>query len=174
MTFNIRLAYILLLGAFLLVVAGVFPGITLAHEGGPQLILQNNQVAPGEAVEISGANLGTDLVVRVELAANNTTVVLGEAVCDGHGDFTQTFVLPEDLPQGTYTMQAIDTSVPDAEVILASTPVRISTSGWLGQLGSNALIAIGVLALIAVALVVGLSIRQRQRSDMRKQRHATQ
>src|ERR671922_1392514 len=111
MTRRARLAYVILWVAFLCLSAGRFAPAALAHDGPPRLILNKFQFAPGEVLELSGANLGTDLALTVELVANNSVITLGQAVCDGHGDFTQTFALPPDLPVGAYTVRAIDTSV---------------------------------------------------------------
>lgn len=163
MILKIKLSFTILLGTLLLVVASLFSTSALAHEGGPQLILQNNQLVPGEAVEVSGANLGTDLVVRIELAGNGTVIPLGEAVCDGHGDFTQTFVLPADLASGVYTLQVVDPSVSGAEVVLASTQVSIR-AGWSQLLESNARVAVGLLALVAVVLGGGWLLQARKQS----------
>jgi hypothetical protein len=111
----------------------IFSPRVLAHEGGPRLILQQVRFSPGERIEITGANLGTDLVVRIQLESAGT-VVLGEALCDGHGDFIQNFALPSDLPLGDYKVQAVDTSIAGMEVVLASAPIRVTSGSWLSQL----------------------------------------
>ncbi len=128
------------------------------------------QIAPGESLEVRGGNIGTDLVVRVELAANGRVIPLGEAVCDGHGDFAQTFVLPADLASGVYTLQVVDPSSPGPEVVMASTQLSVRTTGWTRLIGIGALIAFSVVALITAGFV--LLKRRRHEDRVPKPRNA--
>jgi hypothetical protein len=56
------------------------------------------------------------------------TVLLGRALCNGHGDFNQVFTVPAGLPTGLYELQVIDPSVAGVEVVMAVAPVRVSTT----------------------------------------------
>lgn len=158
-----RLAQLALVSAFLLVIGGGFPAVVLAHEGGPQVVVDARQFAPGERLEVRGGNIGTDLAVRLELVVDGRVIPLGEAVCDGHGDFTQSFLLPEDLQSGTYTLQAIDPSVPGAEVVLASTTVSVRAAGWR-ILGISALVVAPLLVVIIGGIVAVWFMRQRSQN----------
>lgn len=96
-----------------------------AHDGPPAVVLERYQVAPGASVEIRGINLLSDLPVQVVLTANGRDYPLGEALCDGHGDFTQVFTLPADLATAVYQVQAVDTNIPGLTQVLATTTVKI-------------------------------------------------
>ncbi|MDP9310436.1 MAG: hypothetical protein M3R24_06030 [Chloroflexota bacterium] len=162
-----RLAQILWLAALLLVATEAFPRVGSAHAGGPQLIVDAVRFVPGDRLEVRGANLGTDLIVRVELVADGKVIPLGEAVCDGHGDFAQTFMLPADLASGVYTLQVVDPGTPHAEAVMASTQLNVRTSGLSRMLGGNVMIALGLSTFVAVLLGVGLFLRKRQRTGSR-------
>jgi hypothetical protein len=150
-----------------------FASHVLAHDGGPRIILQQARFAPGERIEITGANLGTDLIVRVELAGAKT-IVLGEALCDGHGDFIQTFSIPPDLPLGNYAVQVVDTSIAGMEVVLASAPIRVTSGSWLSQLieslgfrpvSDNQVAAAFITSsLLAALLSLWLAVSRRRRA----------
>lgn len=157
---NLRQTQILILVTLLLVVAGGFPVSVQAHEGGPRLLLDTRKVVAGQPFEVRGANLGTDLAVRVELAVGSDVVVLGEAVCDGHGDFAQTFVLPTDLQTGRYTVQAIDSSQPDVEVVLASAQLSVSGPGLWGS--TLTLLSAFTVLVLGLAFAAMLMLRKRQ------------
>lgn len=96
-----------------------------AHDGPPAVVLGQYQVAPGASVEIRGINLLSDLPVQVVLTANGRDYLLGEALCDGHGDFTRVFTLPADLATAVYLVQAVDTNIPGLTQVLATTTVKI-------------------------------------------------
>ncbi len=105
-----------------------FARTVLAHDGGPRILLNLYQIAPGQTLQVQGINLGTDLVVKVTLVGEETAVSLGEALCDGHGDFVQQYTLPADLPLGIYTVQAIDTSVVGRETVMAEAALGITNN----------------------------------------------
>jgi hypothetical protein len=130
----------------------------LAHEAALRLQLSKYELQAGDSVQISGANLVTDMAVEVSLVneATHTAVSLGEALCDGNGAFLQTFILPLKLSPGIYTLQAIDHSIVGMPTTMASAPLRVSSdTNWLP-------IAFGLTAVALVGLCLGLFYRQRQ------------
>jgi hypothetical protein len=120
-----RNAFRFTLWILLLWVLATLPTAVLAHDGTARVVLNQYEIAPGQPVEVSGINLGTDLEVQVMLLGEQTAVLLGNALCDGHGDFIQPFTLPTDLPDGVYTIQAMDTSMVGLSVVLAKTQFKI-------------------------------------------------
>ena len=106
----------------------LLPTAVLAHDGSTRIVLNQYEIAQGHNLEVSGINLGTDLVVQIQLIGGNTAVLLGEALCDGHGDFIQQFSIPAELPDGIYTIQAIDTSIAGPPVVMAETPFKVSAT----------------------------------------------
>src|SRR5688572_17640607 len=79
-----------------------------AHGGPPRLELAAKQASAGAPLELWGINLGADLPVTVSLIGGGVEYPLGTVICDGHGDFLQTFRLPSELAPGTYTVRAIN------------------------------------------------------------------
>ncbi len=124
-----RAAAVLLLALALLVLlpAGR-PFRSLAHEGGPGVTIPTPQAEAGGTLEISGFNLGTDLVVELVLVAGGESIVIGEALCDGHGDFNATLALPADLPAGIHTLQVLDPSIPGQPAVMAAADLKINSS----------------------------------------------
>lgn len=151
------------------VLMGMLPlqGIS-AHEGGPQLYLDHYNALVGQTLTVNGANLGTDLVVQIMLVSNDATVFLGEALCDGHGDFTKEFILPSNLAPGIYTVQAIDTSVMGVTQIMASVALQISTapaaSSGFGTIHPIVWLGMGVLA--ASLLITSTVVWRRQKDSV--------
>lgn len=105
--------------------AVLLPTAVFAHDGSARVVLNLYEIAPGQPLEVSGINLGTDLQVQVSLVGSETAVPLGSALCDGHGDFIQQFTLPADLPNGVYTIQALDTSIAGLTMVLAEAQFRV-------------------------------------------------
>lgn len=130
-------------------------GPVLAHEGGPRLNLIPPQIMPGATLEVEGVNLGTDLPVTVALNKEGRRWVLGEATCDGHGDFTGFFEVPVGLASGLYTVTVLDFSVVGQEVTMATQEVWVGPVPWYNQIDWNYVMAAlaglcGVLLLIFV------------------------
>ena len=113
----------------------------LAHEGGPRLSLIPPQIMPGATLEVEGVNLGTDLPVTVVLNRDGQRWVLGEATCDGHGDFTGFFVLPAELTTGLYTVSVLDFSIVGQEVTRATQEVWVGPVAWFNRIDSSYLMA---------------------------------
>lgn len=116
----------------------------LAHEGGPRLNLIPPQSMPGATLEVEGVNLGTDLPVTVVLNREGQRWVLGEATCDGHGDFTGFFELPAELTTGRYTVAVLDFSVIGQEVTMASQDIWVGPISWFNRIDPNVPMAIGI------------------------------
>jgi hypothetical protein len=124
--------WICLLGVFALVPATA----VLAHDGSTRVVLSQYEIAPGQALEVSGINLGTDLPVQVKLVGERTAVLLGSALCDGHGDFIQQFPLSADLAEGVYTIEIVDTSIIGLSVVRAETSFKIDKTAVVQSLNS--------------------------------------
>lgn len=158
----------LLIGVMWGVLMGMIPvqGIK-AHEGGPQLYLNHYEALVGHTLTVNGANLGTDLMVQIMLVSNDATVFLGEALCDGHGDFTKTFTLPSNLAPGIYTLQAIDTSVVGVTQIMASVSLRISNASAASSfIAIHPVIWLGMGVLAALLLVTSTVVWRRHRESV--------
>jgi hypothetical protein len=136
----------------------------LAHEGGPRLNLIPPQIMQGATLEVEGVNLGTDLPVTVVLNKDGQRWVLGEATCDGHGDFTGFFELPAELTSGLYTVSVLDYSVVGQEVTMASQDIWVGPVAWFNRIDPNYLMAAwaGVCGLLL--LFFGLRSRRNRRS----------
>lgn len=129
-----------------------------AHEGGPGLRLVPNRALPGEQITVDGYNLGTDLTVALVLEKDGLRQPLGQALCDGHGDFTTRLALPAGLEHGLYTLSALDTSAPGLEQVMASAQL------YAGPPPADNLIPtllLGAAALLAVALFGVLRLLKR-------------
>lgn len=164
------LRIILRLGIFSLCVVGSwFLGgqTALAHEGGPRLNLIPPQIMPGATLEVEGVNLGTDLPVTVVLNRAGQRWVLGEAICDGHGDFTGFFEVPAELDAGLYTVTVLDFSVVDQEVTMASQELWVGPVAWYNQIDSNYVMAAWAVVCGLVLLFFVFRGRQNRRSRSR-------
>ena len=83
---------------------------TVAHEGGPRLILEPSQVNPGGVVLIRGDDLALDEAMQVSLVGDAGEADLGAVTTDGEGHFTLAVEVPADAPVGTYAIQAVSAS----------------------------------------------------------------
>src|SRR4051794_27448254 len=76
-----------------------------AHDGPPRIELASTRLAPGMNLEVRGINIADEQQIAVTLVSAASEVVLGVALGDIHGDFTQTFALPSDLAPGDYLVR---------------------------------------------------------------------
>lgn len=140
-------------------------GPVLAHEGGPRLNLIPPQIMPGATLEVEGVNLGTDLPVTVVLNKEGRRWVLGEATCDGHGDFTGFFEVPAGLASGLYTVTVLDFTVVGQEVTMASQDIWVGPVAWFNRIDPNYLMmawaGVGGLLLLFFGLRNGRNRRSR-------------
>jgi hypothetical protein len=83
---------------------------TAAHEGGPRLILDPNQVSPGGVVLIRGDDLALDEAMNLSLVGDTGQADLATVTTDGEGHFTIAVDIPADAPVGTYAIQAVSAS----------------------------------------------------------------
>ena len=77
-----------------------------AHDGGPRLILEPNEVNPGGVVLIRGEDLGLDEAMQVSLVGDAGRADLAAVTTDGQGHFTVAVEIPPDVPVGTYAIQS--------------------------------------------------------------------
>jgi hypothetical protein len=112
-----------LAAAVLFLLAVVSPAA--GHEGGPRLILEPAQVAPGGVVLIRGEDLPLDETMRVSLAGDAGRADLGQVTTDGEGHFNLAAPMPIDAPLGTYRIEAVNTSGTAVRslIVLRGTPI---------------------------------------------------
>ena len=84
----------------------VASGATLAHDGGPRLILEPAKVNPGGVVVIRGEDLGADHELRLALIGAGTETDLATVTSDGEGHFTVAVQISTDAPRGGYAVSA--------------------------------------------------------------------
>ena len=77
-----------------------------AHEGGPRLILEPNEVSPGGVILIRGEDLPLDEAMQISLVGDVGAAELAAVTTDGEGHFTVAVDIPADAPVGTYAIQA--------------------------------------------------------------------
>lgn len=108
-----------------LVWLALLPGVVGAHGGPPRVELSAGRLAPGAALDVRGVNIAAEQDVTITLTGARYEIWLGTATGDAHGDFMQTFSLPADLPQGSYSLRAaIDSRViAGASLVVAGAPV---------------------------------------------------
>lgn len=130
-----------------------------AHGGPPRVEVGAPQATAGEPLEVRGVNLGADLDVTVTLVRDNAAIPLGNAICDGQGDFTAFYTLPRNLAVGLYTVRAVNSSDLVVETHLEIEGVLSYTrlQRWIATLpGISWPLVLGILAglLAIVALVL--------------------
>jgi hypothetical protein len=128
-----------------------------AHGGPPRLELVAKQATAGASIDVWGINLGADLPITVTLVGAGADFPLGNAICDGQGDFLQTFTLPSDLAPGAYIVRAITPAhfaVAD-RLEIKSPDSFAKLKSWIASLqGSLTPLVLGMLA----ALFAGLAL----------------
>ncbi len=115
----------LLLACALLAALVCAPVATHAHGGGPRVEISSDRLQPGLVLEVRGVNIAADEPITVSLVGVAGQFPLGVATGDGHGDFTQPFTVPVDLPEGTYKVLAQSSNLPvtSAPILVQGPPV---------------------------------------------------
>jgi hypothetical protein len=150
-----------------LVLALLLGFAAIAHEGGTGLTVNPVQVMPGAQLFVDGVNLPENMTVTLVLETEGARWVLGEVVSDDHGDFMAAFRVPEGLPNGLFTLHAVNTNKEPSGTVVATVGVFIGqrTSGAPGVLNRRSWVAVvgvvGVVSMAALALL--LAVRQRVR-----------
>lgn len=78
-----------------------------AHGRTPRLEISIERINPGGVVDIRGVEFDYEEVVTLYLERQGIVIQLGQIVADLEGIFVHTFVLPADLPAGTYTIRGV-------------------------------------------------------------------
>ncbi len=73
-----------------------------AHDGDPRVEISPDHLSPGLVLEVRGVNIAPEESITVSLVGPAGEFPLGTVTGDEHGDFTQAFTVPVDLPEGIY------------------------------------------------------------------------
>jgi alpha-L-fucosidase len=120
---------------------------------------------PGATVTVHGEGLEPNFTTTIEF--NSVTVQVGSATTDATGAFTAEVTIPSDATEGAHTISAVcDTAgnVSSTDVTVSSTAVN-PPGGPLPRTGSDGtepLVVVGVLALLAGVAFVVVAKRRRQ------------
>jgi hypothetical protein len=130
-----------------------------AHGGPPRLELVAKQATAGASIDVWGINLGADLPITVTLVGAGAEFPLGIAICDGQGDFLQSFMLPGDLAPGAYIVRAVTPAhfaVADRLEIKSPDNFAVLKS-WIASLPESMTpLALGMLAVLFAGLALVL------------------
>lgn len=86
--------------------AACFVQPALAHAGEPRLEISVERINPGGTIEVRGVDFDYEQSIALSLMHANAEIPLDDATADMEGTFTQTVVLPTDLPTGEYNFRA--------------------------------------------------------------------
>jgi hypothetical protein len=118
-----------LLLAALAVAAPVAPPVAVAHPGGEAFIhVPADNLVPGEAFPVVGADLGLNAAVALGLMIGGDVVTLGTVAAGPDGHFEATVVLPASVDAGYVQLVAQST-----DGSFASTWVRVGTAAPAGR-----------------------------------------
>ncbi|MBI3243278.1 MAG: hypothetical protein HYZ49_13390 [Chloroflexi bacterium] len=114
-----------LLAAFAVFTLLLLPLQARAHDGDPRVEISSDRLQPGLVLEVRGVNIAADEPITVSLVGAAGEFPLGVATGDGHGDFTQPFTVPVDMPEGTYKVLAQSSNLPvaSAPIVVYGPPV---------------------------------------------------
>jgi hypothetical protein len=87
----------------------------------PRLEIGADRLRPGMILQVRGVNLAREASIPISLVGAEGEFALGVITSSETGEFTQSLVLPSDLPDGTYRVLA---RIPGA-VAVVSAPVRV-------------------------------------------------
>jgi hypothetical protein len=151
------LSRLVLLGILL---AAMFAGPARAHLGGEPLVLVPlDHVLPGESFPLTGADLGEDAVVKVELKQDKLVVALGSITAGSDGHFQSSLDLPSTFPDGYAELVASSSDGSEASTWILvgerneSTPPPPGRTEW-GR-GRTAVVLALVLGVAGAALAFG-------------------
>jgi len=83
-----------------------FTTSALAHAKDPRLELSADRLNPGAVLDVRGVSFEPEVPVTLTLLWGPIQIPLSTVVADVEGDFTEIIVLPADLAQGIYNLQA--------------------------------------------------------------------
>jgi hypothetical protein len=140
-----------------------------AHSGGEAsgISVEPAQVTAGGTVVLAGTGLEPDSDRQINLVGPDDIVPFPMATTDADGMFAVTLTVPDHLPSGTYTFQAIgdetlttDCTVTAAAGMAASEPINEAVAAVAPRSRSSLdLGIIGVLIVLAIGLGVLLVVR---------------
>ena len=107
------------LSIFILCFRATLPA--LADGEDPRVEISADRLAPGMILEVRGVNLSREEQIPIALVGVKGEFQLGVITSNEVGEFTQTFTLPNDLPEGTYRVLARNTS----QLAVISAPLTI-------------------------------------------------
>jgi hypothetical protein len=128
--------------------------------GDPILFAQPSLLRPGDEITVQGLQFGSKLTVELHLISSQSSIHLGETQSGAAGDFTVQFRLPDTLAEGTYLIQATDTSGKNAFMRLTVSNNLATSSVTQGMniparersVGQN----VGFIAFFVVVAAFGL------------------
>jgi hypothetical protein len=91
---------------FVLALVFGFPQPAFAHSGEPRLEISVERISPGGTVELRGVDFDFEQSVTLSLIGANIEMPLNQVTADTEGLFTQSVLLPADLPVGEYNFRA--------------------------------------------------------------------
>jgi len=108
-----------------LVAGWLVPVVTNAHGGPARIVLEPSTVRPGGTVVVRGEDLSADDVVVVAIAGRGVRVELESELTDGEGHFVQAIVIPYEIAEGSYRIEAKGSvgAVVGAELVVFGSPV---------------------------------------------------
>jgi hypothetical protein len=166
----------------------------LADGEDPRLEISADRLAPGMILQVRGVNLEREQDIPIALVGAEGEFPLGVIASNEAGEFTQSFNLPLDLPEGVYRVLAKNpSSVPvisvpltiqgapvmaeaeevirdEDEPLLAPIPTAVKAAGQPAQLGSPAWLNVGILILLGAVVLgaLGFLIRRSRLSTAHK------
>jgi hypothetical protein len=140
--------------------------------GDPILFVQPPVVRPGDEMTMQGLQFGSSLTVTLHLIGSRVNVHLGETQTNESGNFTAQFRLPDSTAEGTYQIQATDTSGKNAfmRLTVSNTPTTNSATQGMTLPARERPIgqSIGLLAFFAVVAAFGLFLAWTTRRKVRR------
>jgi hypothetical protein len=142
--------------------AFVFVVPALAHSGGEAsgISVEPAQITAGETVVLAGNGLEPNSDRQIDLVGPDVVVPFPAVTTDADGMFAVTLTIPDHLPSGTYTFQAIGDEVLTTEctITAAAGNAAAEPNGETAALvtsrtrSSLELEVVGVLVGVAIAL----------------------
>ena len=116
-----QIAFRLVLPAIVVIGLLVAPQPAWADGEDPRLEISADRLAPGMILQVRGVNLTREENIPILLVGIEGEFPLGLITSNEVGEFTQSFALPTELPEGTYRVLARNTS----QVAVISAPLTI-------------------------------------------------
>lgn len=126
----------------------------------PILFAQPSLLRPGDEITVQGLQFGSRLTVELHLVGSGGNIHLGKVQSDAAGDFTAQFRLPDTLAEGTYLIQATDTSGKNAfmQLTVSNNPATSSATQGMDIPARERPVgqSVGFIALFVVVAALGL------------------